>query len=95
VEGIVIMCKKTPLERTIYTDGSNGIVRLPAPIWLAFYEAAILLEIDSTQDCMIRYLLAGGRITWQTRLDNVLQVLERSNYVMSLEKWELAYAENV
>lgn len=87
------MCKKTPIERTVYINGENGIVRLPAPIWTAFYEAAILLEIESTQECFIRYILSGGRVTWQTRLDNVLHVLERSAFVMGLAKWELEYAE--
>ena len=87
------MSKSTPLDRTIYTEGQNGIVRLPPEIWRAFHESALLLEVDSTQECFLRYLLAGGRIMWQTRVDNVLEVLERSPFVMSFQKWELEFAQ--
>lgn len=45
-----------PIERIKYTDGSNGIVRLPPELWKAFYDAAIYLDYASVQDCFIDYL---------------------------------------
>lgn len=86
---------KTNFERTIYTNGENAIVRLPAAVWVAFFEAAQYLDLDSTQECFIRFLLAGGRLTWQTRWDNIVELLERSAFVMSLQRWELELAETV
>lgn len=54
------MSRKSHLDRTIYTDGSNGIVRLPPLLWQAFYNAALYLEFDSTQECFIAFLMTGG-----------------------------------
>lgn len=72
------MSTSKPIERIIYTDGSNGVVRLPPLIWRAFYEAAIFLEFDSVQECMIAYLLAGGWISKHTNFVYVVEYLEMS-----------------
>lgn len=74
------------LKRIIYTDGSNGIVRLPPLIWRAFYEAALYLEIDSVQECMMLYLEAGG---WIYRRTDFVQVVEKlENHPAYLERNE-------
>jgi len=70
------------IDRIIYTDGSNGIVRFPPLIWRAFYEAAICLEVDSVQECMILYLLSGGWISKHTDFVQVVETLENNpNYL--------------
>jgi len=51
------------LDRIVYTDGSNGIVRLPPHLWRAFYEAAQYCEYPSVQDCFIDYLTRGFAVT--------------------------------
>ena len=70
------MATSKPIDRIIFTDGQNGIVRLPPLIWRAFYEAAIYLEFDSVQECMIAYLLAGGWISKHTDFISVVEYLE-------------------
>lgn len=68
--------RSKPIENIIYTDGQNGIVRLPPLIWRAFYEAALYMEFDSVQECMIAYLLAGGWISKHTTFVAIVEHLE-------------------
>lgn len=76
------MSTSKPIERIIYTDGSNGIVRLTPLIWSAFYEGAIYLEIDSVQECMILFLLSGGWISKHTDFIQVVETLENSRHYL-------------
>lgn len=76
------MAISKPIERIIYTDGSNGIVRLPPLIWRAFYEAAIYLEIDSVQECMMLFLLSGGWIYKNTDFVQVVEYLENNPHYL-------------
>ena len=81
------MSTSKPIQRIIYTDGSNGIVRLPPLVWRAFYEAAIYLEIDSVQECMMLFLVSGGWISRHTDFIQVVELLERHpNYLERNEK---------
>jgi len=72
------MSTSKPIERIIYTDGQNGIVRLPPLIWRAFYEAAIYLEVDSVQECFVLFLLSGGWVSKHTGFVQVVETLEGS-----------------
>jgi hypothetical protein len=74
------MATSKPIERIIYTDGSNGIVRLPPLIWRAFYEAALYLEIDSVQECFLLYLLAGGWLHKRLDFVQVVETLEGKDF---------------
>ena len=55
-----------------YTDGSNGIVRLPASLWRAFYEAALYMDYPSVQECFIDFL--NRKFTVYDNLDFVMIV---------------------
>lgn len=68
--------RSKPIENIVYTDGQNGIVRLPPLLWRAFYEAALYLEFDSVQECMIAYLLANGWISKHTTFVAIVEHLE-------------------
>jgi len=70
------MSVSKPIDRIIFTDGQNGIVRLPPIIWRAFYESAIYLEIDSVQECFILFLLCGGWVSKHTDFVQVVETLE-------------------
>ena len=50
---------KRPIDGILYTDGSNGIIRLPPDLWRAFYEAALYLDYPSVQECFSEYLKRG------------------------------------
>lgn len=76
-------CRSKPIERCIFTDGSNGIVRLPPLIWRAFYEAALYLEIDSVQECFICFLAHNGILSKHTNFVQIVELLEM--YPQSLE----------
>lgn len=76
------MSTSKPIERIIYTDGENGIVRLPPLIWRAFYEGAIYLEIDSVQECMMLFLVSGGWISRCTNFVQVVETLENSRHYL-------------
>ena len=65
------------INRTIYTEGENAVVRLPPRIWKAFYEAALYLECWSTQDVFIAYLASGGMLSRYTGFVTVVEQLER------------------
>jgi len=59
-----------------YTDGSNGVVRLPEKLWVAFYEAAQYMEYDSVQECFIDYLDAGYSVDASLSFVDIVYALE-------------------
>lgn len=61
-----------------YTDGSNGIVRLPAELWRAFYEAAMYMDYPSVQECFIDFLTRGFVIHAGMDFVGIVNCLERS-----------------
>ena len=65
------------LESIIYTDGSNGIVRLPPHIWRAFYEAALYLDMDSVQETLVLFLERGGMLHKRTDTVQIVELTER------------------
>lgn len=68
--------RKTHLDRIVYTDGQNGIVRLPPEIWKAFYEAAIYLDMDSVQQCFIMFIELGGCFTRDLTFIDIVELHE-------------------
>lgn len=62
-----------------YTDGSNGIVRLPAKLWLAFYEAARYMDYPSVQECFIAFLDAGFSVRNELDFVKIVNCMERVN----------------
>jgi len=70
------MSEKNHLKRIIYTDGSNGLVRMPAEIWRHFYEAALYLEMDSVQQTFIMFIEFGGCFTKHLDFTDIVELLE-------------------
>jgi len=64
------------LNSIIYTDGSNGIVRMPAGMWRAFYEAAQYMDMDSVQETFIAFIDAGGFLHKRTDMVQIVELLE-------------------
>lgn len=79
------MARKSPLERIVFTNGENGIVRLPPTIWKAFYEAAIYLEFDSVQETFISFLICGGRVGKSTNFVDIVEFIESRRAWLEME----------
>jgi len=59
-----------------YIDGSNGIIRLPAELWRAFYDAALYMDYPSVQECFIDYLNRGFAVFKTLDFVTIVTLLE-------------------
>ena len=79
------MPKKSALERIIFTNGENGIVRLPPTMWKAFYDAAVYLEFDSVQETFISFLLCGGSVRKTLAFVDIVEFIESRRTWLEME----------
>jgi len=79
------MPRKSPLERIVFTNGENGIVRLPPTMWKAFYDAAVYLEFDSVQETFISFLLCGGSVRKTLNFVDIVDFIESRRAWLEME----------